>query len=152
MARQVSLNRIRFFEKIVHLQAWKNNMAGKNEEPVIHILESCGYEIEKDFVRQHPIGERFVMDFAFVKEKIAIEVDGKEHNTNKQRRLDKMRDSYLRSNEWVSIRIKDEELFGEKMSFFKSFIKQVVEERRKQWEVGELFSIDVPYFNQEDYE
>lgn len=152
MAREVSLHRIKFFEKIVHLPAWKDSMAGKNEEPVIHILEACGYVMDKDFVRQNPIGERFVMDFAFVKEQISIEVDGESHKAAKQKKLDKMRDSYLHENNWVSIRIKNDDLFGEKMSFYKSLIKQIVEERRAQWEVGGLYPVDVPYFNQADYE
>jgi very-short-patch-repair endonuclease len=152
MATTASLHRIKFFEKQVHDQRWKDSMAGENEKPVIHILEACGYVLGKDFLRQHPIGERFVIDFAFVNEQIAIEVDGKSHEAKNQKRLDRMRDSYLLNNNWVPIRIKDKDIFGWKMSFYKSLIKEVVEERRLQWSKGELYAIDIPNFNQNDYE
>lgn len=147
-----SLARIRFFEKQVHNQNWKNTMSGKNEDKVIEVLEGCGFVQDKDFVRQHPIGERFVLDFAFVNEQVAIEVDGKSHKREKQRGSDKKRDSYLRSNEWVVIRIDDEELFGYKLSFYKNLMKEIVLERREQWEKGALFAIDIPYYKDEDYE
>ena len=127
-------------------------MAGKNESDVLQVLTDLGYMDGKDFTRQHPIGEKFVIDFAFVKEQVAIEVDGKSHNDKKQKRSDDQRDKYLRWNNWVPIRIKDEEFFGYKKSFFKNLIREVVEERRQQWKIGTLFEIDIPNFIESDYE
>lgn len=153
MANGPSLHRIRFFEKIVHLPAWRDSLAGKNEEPVIKIIESVGYTLGKDFVRQYPIGERFVMDFAFINEQVSIEVDGENHKYRKQRKLDEMRDKFLHENNWVSIRVPDAKIntiYGR--SFFKSLIMEIVEERRAQWEIGQLVALDVPYFKDEDFE
>lgn len=147
-----TLARIRFFAERVHHPEWKKSMAGKNENGVIEVLEGMGYVEDKDFVRQHPIGERFVIDFAFVKEQVAIEVDGTNHDSKKQKSSDKKRDKYLFDNNWVSIRIKDREFFGYKKSFYKNFIKEIVEERREQWIKGNLFAIDIPNFNEKDYE
>jgi len=147
-----SLARIRFFQERVHHQKWRENMAGENEDDVIEVIESMGYIENKDFVRQHPIGERFVIDFAFVNEQVAIEVDGDSHDRKSQILLDKRRDKYLHDNNWVSIRIKDKEFFGYKKSFYKNFIREIVEERRDQWQKGFLFAIEIPNFNEKDYE
>ena len=148
-----SLHRIKFFETIVHQKNWKDNMAGKNEEPVIKIIESIGYQIDTDFVRQHPIGERFVMDFAFINEQVSIEVDGESHEDKRQKIKDKKRDKYLHDNNWVSIRIKDKNLDTTyKLSFFKNLIRDIVEERREQWRKGQLFAIDIPHYREADYE
>lgn len=147
-----AISRINFFQKIVKIQAWKDSITGENETRVINVLNDLGYILNKDYVRQHPIGERFVIDIAFLKEQIAIEVDSKKHEYQKQWLNDKKRDSYLQLNNWIALRIKDKEFFGYKGSFYKSLIKEIVEDRRKQWEVGCLFPIDIPNYVDEDYE
>jgi len=147
-----SIHRIRFFEKQVHQEAWKNSMAGKNEEPVIKILDTLEYKQDVDYQRQYPVGEMFVIDFAFVNEQIALEVDGTSHHYIKQKTKDKKRDKYLFSNNWVSLRIKDEDLFGYKMSFYKSLIKEIVEERREQYTTGRLYPLDFTRYYDQDYE
>lgn len=146
------IQRQRFFNTQVHMSEWKNCMAGKNEDGLIVVLENLGFKSGVDFIRQHPIGERFVIDIAFLNEQIAIEVDGKHHSEKKQERMDKMRDRYLRDIGWIPIRIKDSEFFGYKASFYKSLIKMVVEERRQQWNNGQLYEIDLPNFREEDYD
>lgn len=153
MHKPPPLARIRFFQNQVHHENWKNSMAGKNEEPVIKIIESLGYTLGKDFVRQYPIGEKFVMDFAFVNEQVSVEVDGESHKDSKQKRKDEKRDKYLHENNWVSIRIKDEQLKTPyQLSFYKNLIRDIVEERREQWIKGSLYAVDVPYYVDEDYE
>ena len=145
--------RQRFFLNQVYQKGWRDNMSGKNEKRVRGVLESLGYKNKQDFVHQHPIGERFVIDFAFVDLKLAIEVDGDSHNCKKQKQLDRKRDSYLFSNGWVSLRIKDKDFFDSyKMSFYRNLIKEVVSERREQYNRGELFHIETPNFKEEDYD
>jgi len=92
-----SLTRQRFFAKTVHHPNWKEQMSGKNEDRAIEILEGLGYELDVDFVRQYPIGMRWVLDFAFVKERVGIEIDGSNHDTKKQTKLDHAKDKYLAS-------------------------------------------------------
>ena len=144
--------RINFFNKIVYLEKVKEAISGKNEEKVINVLNQLGYILNKDFVRQHPIGERFVLDFAFIPEQIAIEIDGDNHNEKKQKLWDKKRDNYLEWNNWIALRIKDKEFFGYKGSFYKNLINEIVKERRKQWEEGKLYPIEIPNFQEEDYD
>lgn len=140
-----------FFGRQVHMSAWKDSMSGKNELRCIEMLESLGYKLGIDYVRQHPLAEKFVLDFAFVKEQVAIEVDGKNHNTSIQRMKDDKRDRFLTLYEWVPLRFKEEWMFGTRASFCRSLIREVVNERRAQWEAGALSAIDVPRFKDEDY-
>lgn len=145
----MTTHRQMFFDKQVHMKEWKDAMSGKNELEVIAAIESLGFEIGTDFVRQHPIGDFFVVDIAFKPERIAIEVDGSSHDSKKQKRRDSLRDNFFYQNGWVVIRVKDKR-FNENATFYKFLISDVVEERRKQLASGELFQIDIPAFDRED--
>lgn len=149
-----SLARQRFFQKQVHMSEWKNSMSGQNEEQARWFLENVlGYTADTDYVRQHPIGERFVIDFAFVNEQVAVEIDGANHLGKKQRKIDAKRDKYLTENNWVSVRINDVDFKNKnKMRFYKALIHDIVDERRKQWEIGSLYAVDIPNYKDEDYE
>ena len=96
-----------------------------------------GYRLGKDYVRQHPIASLYVVDFAFINEQVVIEVDGENHNSKKQIKKDQSRDFYLRSNGWVVIRIADRN-FQKNPAFFRYLIKEVVQERREQYEKAML--------------
>lgn len=151
--RMSEISRQRFFDTTVHIQAVKDCLSGKNEDEVIKVLVSMGYVLGKDFVRQYPFGERYVLDFAFINEQVGLEIDGDGHRKKEQRRSDKIRDSFLRSNNWVVIRILDREFKNTyKFSFYKNLIREVVEERRQQWEVGEVRKMDITKFYESDYE
>lgn len=123
-------SRKRFFDKQVHMKVWKDSMAGENENTVIEILNMWGYDIELDYKRQYPIGDRYVADFAFPYERVVIEVDGKNHHSKTGRKKDRMRDRFMRWNEWVVIRI-DEAKLKKNPIFYKHLVHEVIEERRK---------------------
>jgi very-short-patch-repair endonuclease len=152
MSNRSEISRAIFFDTSVHLQKVKDCLSGENEEQVIRVLEGMDYKLGNDFVRQHPIGLKYVLDFAFVNEQVAIEIDGASHKQKKQKRMDTIRDRFLHSNNWVTIRIQDDEFHGYKASFYKSLIREIVEERRKQYKQGLLFPIDFPKFVESDYE
>lgn len=127
-------------------------MSGRNEKPVMQVMESLGYVLDKDFVRQHPVGQRYVIDFAFIPEKIAIEIDGSNHTSKLDKKRDLLRDRYLKTANWVTIRVNEKEFFGYKGSFYKSLIKEMVDERRIQLEKGNLYDIEFKKFNENDYD
>lgn len=152
MSDRSEIGRAIFFDSSVHNQKVKDCLSGKNEKQVIEVLEGLDYIMGKDFVRQHPIGLKYVLDFAFVKEQVAIEIDGASHKKKLQRHSDKIRDRFLHSNNWVTIRIQDEEFHGYKKSFYKNLIREIVSDRRVQYETGTLYPLDFPKFIESDYE
>lgn len=149
---QKGIRRQLYFDKTVHIKSIKDCISGKNEENVIKILNSIDYNLGVDFVRQHPIGGKFVIDIAFINEQIAIEVDGANHLQKKQKIIDKQRDKFLRDNNWIPIRINDKEFFGFKLSFYRYLIDDIVKIRRQQYQNGILYPIDIKDFKEEDYD
>lgn len=137
-----------FFDVCVHIPEVKGCISGSNEKQILKVLSALGYKINIDFVRQYPIGNKFVLDFAFVNPKVCLEVDGSSHNSKKQRQIDKKRDKYLYENNWVVIRIPDEK-FHENPLFFKYLIDDVVKFRLEEFNSGNLglSLVDITDFN-----
>lgn len=146
------LARQRYFDKTVYNQAIRETISGKNEDYVIEVFRGIDYLEERDFQRQYPVGKKFVLDFAFVNEQVAVEVDGNNHLRKEMQKMDRKRDSFLRENNWITIRIQDKDFRTRKLSFYKSLIKDIVEERRVQYQEGRLYPIDFSNFNESDYE
>ena len=93
-----SISRKIYFDTTIHLESVKDCISGKNEQQVIIVLTDIGFELNKDFVRQYPIGERFVIDIAFVNEQVAVEIDGESHKNKKQKRIDNIMKTQVEIN------------------------------------------------------
>jgi very-short-patch-repair endonuclease len=142
-----------FFDTTVYHPKVRETISGTNEDYCIKILNGLEYFETADFERQYPVGGRFVLDFAFVKEQIALEIDGIHHDKRVQIKKDRQRDSYLRRNNWIPIRIKDKDFKNTyRAAFYKNLIRDIVQERREQYENGVLYPIDFDTFYEQDYE
>ena len=62
------------------------------------------------FRRQHPIGP-FIVDFACLKEKLIIEVDGVTHESETEKAYDEKRTRVLEEQNWRVVRISNEAVF-----------------------------------------
>ncbi|MNV48894.1 hypothetical protein D3C71_1408210 [compost metagenome] len=65
---------------------------------------------DTDYVREFQI-ERYFIDFAWVEKKIAIEIDGKQHEFKERKESDLRKDSVLINNGWKVLRIKWTDMF-----------------------------------------
>ena len=66
---------------------------------------------QKEYVFQYSTRTGFVIDFALLKERIAIEVDGTNwHSSKEAKKRDRFKDYQLRREGWKVIRIKEEEI------------------------------------------
>ena len=54
---------------------------------------------------QHLVSTRYILDFAFIEDKIAVEVDGPSHSTASQKEIDKLKTAFLEKRGWRVIRI-----------------------------------------------
>ena len=122
-------NKNTFFDNVIKSKKIRDNMTSKTELLVIECLKSLGFRENRSFFSQY-VFEPFILDIAFVKEKIAIEVDGKRHREKKCIEKDDERDDFLRDNGWVVIRVINKK-FIENPSMYRFLIKDVVEYRRK---------------------
>jgi very-short-patch-repair endonuclease len=62
------------------------------------------------FRRQHPIGP-YIADFAWVTGRLALELDGSTHHTEKGHTYDLRRDAYMQQRGWRVIRIENEDVY-----------------------------------------
>lgn len=62
------------------------------------------------FRRQHPVG-KYITDFACVREKLIIEVDGATHGEDQEMQYDERRTEFLHSQSWRIVRYGNEEIY-----------------------------------------
>jgi len=62
------------------------------------------------FRRQHPVGD-YITDFACIKAKTIVEVDGATHGTKQERDDDDKRTHYLESQGWKVIRVSNDDIY-----------------------------------------
>ena len=74
-------------------------------------VESILKELDIEYIVQYPVHSGFVLDFALLDQKIAIEVDGKRwHSSKEAMKKDRFKDYQLKREGWKVIRIKEEEI------------------------------------------
>lgn len=144
----MSKHRDNFFDVSVHHPEIKKCLSGKNEDEILKIFKSLGYSENKQFKRQYPIGNKFVLDFAFPELQVCVEVDGPDHLSKKKRSMDKKRDTYLHESGWVIIRVPDHK-FKENPFFFKYVIEDVVKFRTQEFEEGKIIKLPPSDFKDE---
>lgn len=66
---------------------------------------------DKNYVREFPVG-KYSIDFAWVDKKLAIEIDGEQHDALEQSIHDKEKDKYLSNNGWKVLRVKWKQMFN----------------------------------------
>lgn len=100
----------------------KNKQPSYPEQYVIEILNNSNIEYEREFKVK-----RWFIDFADVNRRLALEIDGKQHDLPKRQASDKLKDQFLIDNEWKILRIRwekvsknfREELINQIVNFFK---------------------------------
>lgn len=78
------------------------------ERRLWYLLRSRRFRLYK-FRRQHPVG-RYILDFACCEARLAIELDGGQHQENQE--YDKQRTAWLAQKGWVVLRFWNNELWA----------------------------------------
>jgi very-short-patch-repair endonuclease/predicted nucleic acid-binding Zn ribbon protein len=91
------------------------------EKVVIDILEELNIKLEREL----KISKWFI-DFADTERKIAIEIDGKQHNLPERKSSDELKDAYLFSQGWQVYRIKWKKLTKEIRQELKDTIERIL--------------------------
>ncbi len=96
----------------------RNNMTESEKLlwSVLRLKQFDGYK----FRCQHPI-YRYILDFYCHEKRLAIEIDGKVHESQKE--YDRYRDDFLQSLDIVTLRVKAEDVLNN-IEFVKKVIKE----------------------------
>lgn len=77
---------------------------------------------------QHPVGP-YILDFACVKLKLAVEIDGATHSTLPERLHDERRARYLAREGWVTVRFWNDEVYRSLHGVVESILARLPEAR-----------------------
>ena len=88
---------------------WNNKMSYP-EEFFTKVIEN--EFIDKNYTNEYPVGI-YSIDFAWVDKKLAIEIDGEQHERPEYKARDKRKDEKLYSEGWDVLRIKWKDMFHE---------------------------------------
>lgn len=102
--------------KFAHLEnrAWNigqsrwNNTPSYPEQFFMNVIQN--EFSDKNYVREYAVG-RFSIDFAWVDRKLAIEIDGQQHDKEEYRQRDARKDALLISLGWNVLRIKWQDMY-----------------------------------------
>lgn len=108
--QKLRIARLNFIKEHPEQTAWrKNNEPSYPEKCFIKFLEQNGYDKKYCIEREYPVFPYYI-DFAFVNEKIAIEIDGSQHLESDRAESDRKKDDLLVKNGWKVIRISESEV------------------------------------------
>jgi len=77
------------------------------------------------FRKQHPVGP-FIADFACVKSRVLIEIDGETHWRDFERRRDAVRTAFLERAGWTVVRVWNADVYGNEDGVVETVLRFVV--------------------------
>ena len=92
---------------------WKNHHKLKNSYAEDFFIKVIKNEFDnKNFIKEYRMG-KYSIDFAWPDLKLAIEIDGKQHEFPDRKKSDKLKDKYINDCGWKVLRIKWIDIFHE---------------------------------------
>ena len=101
------------------------------------ILEDIGLDKKYLIYREYPIFPYFI-DFAFVNEKIAVEIDGSQHLEEDRKKRDEEKDKLLISNGWKVLRIAAIEVIRDGTKVLSAILELLAGSNKQYAKVGIL--------------
>lgn len=115
--------------------AWRLKNMSYPEKCFQKILEDNGLDKQYLIYREYSVFPYFI-DFAFIDEKIAIEIDGSQHLEEDRRKKDAEKDALLISNGWRIIRITATEVIHCRKNVLNSLMNVLSDNDAKYTKVG----------------
>lgn len=103
------VKRIEFMKNNPYKTAWRTSNLSYPEKLFLEKLEILNWGEKYSIIREYCIFPYFI-DFAFVNEKVAVEIDGSQHLLSDRKESDDKKDKLLLKDGWSVIRITDKEV------------------------------------------
>ncbi len=108
-------------------KGWASRDKLKPSYPEQYIIKLLN-ELNIITIREYKVGKWFV-DFANIDKKLALEIDGKQHEYADRKASDEIKDEFLKNNGWNILRIKWKKITKEfREELIKSILKFFTEE------------------------
>lgn len=117
--------------------AWRLKNMSYPEKCFQKILEDNGLDKKYLIYREYSVFPYFI-DFAFVDEKVAVEIDGSQHLENERKNRDNEKDKLLASNGWRVLRIAANEVVRNGENALNAIINVLGDKKVKYVKVGIL--------------
>ncbi len=101
--------RLEFMKNNPDKTAWRLSNVSYPEKLFIEYVESNGLNKKYSIIREYSMFPYFI-DFAFVNQKVAIEVDGSQHLLPERKKRDDKKDKLLNELGWFVVRISEKEI------------------------------------------
>lgn len=119
--------------------AWRLKNMSYPEKCFQEILEDNGLNKKHLIYREYSVFPYFI-DFAFINEKVAVEIDGSQHLEEERKNKDAKKDILLRSNGWRIIRIAANEVTHKNPDVLQGVLKMLGDKNKIYEKVGILKS------------
>lgn len=101
--------RLEFMKNNPEKTAWRLSNVSYPEKLCIEYIEKNGLNKKYSIVREYSVFPYFI-DFAFVNEMVAIEIDGSQHLLPERKERDDKKDKLLNDLGWLVIRVSEKEI------------------------------------------
>ena len=101
--------RLEFMKNNPEKTAWRLSNVSYPEKLCIEYIEKNGLDKNHSIVREYSVFPYFI-DFAFVNEMVAVEIDGSQHLLPERKESDNKKDELLNELGWVVIRVSEKEI------------------------------------------
>jgi very-short-patch-repair endonuclease len=101
--------RLEFMKNNPEKTAWRLSNVSYPEKLCIDYIEKNGFDKKYSIVREYSVFPYFI-DFAFVNEMVAVEIDGSQHLLPERKESDNKKDELLNELGWLVVRVSEKEI------------------------------------------
>lgn len=107
--QKIREKRLKFMKDNPEKTAWRTKSMSYPEKVFLDKIYELGFDKKYSIIREYSVFPYFI-DFAFVNEKIAIEIDGSQHLLSDRKDNDVKKDKLLNDEGWFVLRISENEV------------------------------------------